>query len=165
MKKSSLKTIPCRHPDGTPGQITYGLQYINGNADAYFTVTAHFKGRDKNGNWSDFGGCCHDDILQIRPDLKPLVDLHLSAEDGCPKHLQANAESHAGIGKWSKFAPRWLAEHLRISDEVADDLANAGDKDRLRSFINSQIPRYEAEARAAIEQFGLRTTSDYVNAA
>jgi hypothetical protein len=156
MKTSSLKTIKCQHPDGTPGEITYGLQYLQGNSDAYFTVTAWFKGRDHEGNRNEFGGCCHDDILKIRPDLKPLVDLHLSDEGGFPMHLYANAESHAGIGKWSKFAPRWLANHLRISDEVADDLVNAGDKTVLRSFIDSQLVRYQDEARAAIAQFQLR---------
>ena len=161
VRTSSIKTFACRHPDGTPGVISYGVQYLNGNHDAYFTVTAYFKGFDLRGHHSEFGGCCHDDILQIRPDLKPLVDLHLSDEEtGQPMHLYANAESHAGIGKWSKFAPRWLAEHLRISDEAADDLANAGDRNKLREFIDSQLTRYRNEARAAIAQFGLRTTAE-----
>lgn len=96
-KRSSLKTIPCVHPDGTHGEITYGLQYLQGNSDAYFTVTAWFG--DPRTGW---GGACHDDILLCKPELKPLIDLHLSSESGRPMHMYANAESHAGIGKWSK---------------------------------------------------------------
>lgn len=150
-KTSSLKTKSVVHPDGTPGVITYGLHYLPGNADAYFTVTAWF-----GGSRTGWGGACHEDILACAPELKPLVDLHLSAEDGWPMHLYANAASHCGIGKWTKFAPRWLASHLRISDEAADMLANNADIAELRAFITSQLPRYEAEARAAIEKFNLR---------
>lgn len=156
MKTSSLLSAPIMAIDGTPGTVTYGLQYLQGNSDAYFTVTAYFKGLNHNWHHREFGGCNHEDILAARPDLKPLVDLHLSSEDGWPIHLYANAESHAGIGKWSQFAPRWLASHLRISDEAADDLANAGDIQRLREFIDSQLARYEQEAQAAIKQFKLR---------
>lgn len=151
IKSSSLKSNSIVSKDGIPGIVTYGLRYLEGNDSAYFTVTAWFKGRGQ-----EFSGCCHDEILAVMPELQPLVDLHLSAESGLPMHLYANAESHAGIGRWSKFAPRWLASHLRISDEVADDLANDADPVRLRAFIDSQLPRYEAEAQVAIKQFGLR---------
>ncbi len=152
MKTSSLKTISVKDRDGIPGIITYGLHYLEGNQDAYFSVTAWFKE-------GQYGGCCHETILDLCPELKPLIDLHLSSEDGWPMPLYANAESHAGIGKWSKFAPRWLASHLRISDEAADDLANSWSLDKsqkLREFIDSQIPRYEREAKEAIKNFQLR---------
>ena len=41
---------------------------------------------------SAFGGCMHDLILAVRPDLKPFVDLHLSSIDGIPMHALANGE-------------------------------------------------------------------------
>lgn len=160
MKNTILKTRSVTDKNGIPGIVTYGLRYIAGNRFSHFTVTASFRGYNKSGQREDYGGTCHETILDLCPDLKPLVDLHLSDEDGEAMHLFANAESHAGIGKYSKFAPRWLASHLRISDECADDLANAADAGKLRSFIMSQIPRYNAEAKKAIEKFGLKSPLD-----
>lgn len=61
------------------------LSWHKGNAKPYFSLTGD--GMDRG---SEFGGCCHDDILKHWPDLQPLVDLHLSDIDGVPMHAEAN---------------------------------------------------------------------------
>lgn len=53
----------------------------------YFSVTAteYERGRDV------CGGCMHDEVLAARPDLAPLVALHLSdAKTGEPMHTEEN---------------------------------------------------------------------------
>lgn len=49
----------------------------------------HFKARD----W-DFGGCCHDMIEKVFPELAPLIQWHLVDTDG-PMHYIANTVYHA----------------------------------------------------------------------
>lgn len=46
--------------------------------------------RDGKDRGSEFGGCCHDEILKHWPDLAPLAALHLSDIDGAPMHAEAN---------------------------------------------------------------------------
>lgn len=72
-------------------QADYGLQYFGGNSDAYFSVTGSVD-RVRFGRWvEDSGGCIHDEVLKHFPELKPLVDLHLSDTQGAPMHAEGNA--------------------------------------------------------------------------
>jgi hypothetical protein len=94
--------------DGTRIRVTAGLHYIQGNKRPYFTVTCD--------GWSpgrvtcDFGGCCHNEVLQAFPQLRPVVDLHLSDDFGVPMHAVANAEY------WAKEKNLWnLLNHVRIN--------------------------------------------------
>lgn len=64
------------------------------NGHNSFAVTGHgwydaFKSRD----W-DFGGCCHDMIEKIFPELKHLIKWHLMSSDS-PMHYVANTVYHA----------------------------------------------------------------------
>lgn len=61
------------------------------NGHASFAITGDGK---RNGRW-DFGGCCHDEIAQRFPELKPLIKWHLCSTDG-PMHYVANTLHHAG---------------------------------------------------------------------
>lgn len=70
----------------------------NGHED--FSITAVFwkPGRARTSdNWS-MGGCCHDEILALRPDLKIFVDLHLADVDGMPMYTAANGYCHLKEG-------------------------------------------------------------------
>src|ERR1039458_8612508 len=80
---TSLIRIPTDSRDGVPGTITYGLSKIGS-----FWISAGYSGRDKNGRKWESRGLCHDEILATRPDLKPLVDLHLSDGNGVPEHAE-----------------------------------------------------------------------------
>lgn len=64
------------------------------NGHNSFAITGHgwydhFKARD----W-DFGGCCHDMIVKVFPELEPLIQWHLMDTDG-PLHYVANTLYHA----------------------------------------------------------------------
>ena len=73
------------------------LSWLQGNNSAHFSLTA--EGRD---NGSEFGGCCHDEILTHWPDLQPLVDLHLSDINGVPMHALENGFYHLGGTHWQQ---------------------------------------------------------------
>jgi hypothetical protein len=109
-------------------------------------------------NGKDFGGCCHDLVVAARPDLAPLVALHLSDLDGVPMHALANGEHwFSGIlddivGAAYPYRPtagrdtRTPAEcrdiardHFRVSDEEIDAMI-AGAREAV------------AEARALYER-------------
>lgn len=64
------------------------------NGHNSFAVTGHgwydhYKSRD----W-DFGGCCHDEIAKVFPELKHLIRWHFMSSDS-PMHYVANTVYHA----------------------------------------------------------------------
>ncbi len=125
------------------------LSWLKGNAKPYFSLTA--SGKDRG---SEFGGCCHDDILRQWPDLQPLVDLHLSDVDGVPTHALENGFYHLGGTHWQEAKFDVAARHFRITEDDARKLASLT-KGELAQWIEGQKPRWLAEANTAIEQFGL----------
>lgn len=177
MKTSNLKTLATTSREGVPGKIEVGLRYIEGNHDAYFSLTGWYKGKGQ-----DFGGCCHDEILAKRPDLKPFAELHLSDSDGVPMHAEAdgwyqlagalggmNERYHAGIGErqhWKADGSfdgyrlstpaeclQQFADHCRIPLAEAQQIA-----DEMRAIVNGQapdkvwFPKVCAKARARFGQ-------------
>lgn len=66
--------------------VEAGLHYLRGNRQPYFSVTA----TQYEGQRDVAGGCMHDLVLYLWPELKPIVDLHLSDMDGTPMHDVAN---------------------------------------------------------------------------
>lgn len=106
------------------------------NLHPYFSITANIvTPASKRRRDIDAGGCLHDEILRLWPQLAPIVALHLSdANTGEPMHAESNAvywaggvvnlgaEYHGGTGSSAKNSDeclRILAEHLRISQESA----------------------------------------------
>jgi hypothetical protein len=59
----------------------------------------------------------HDDILKAFPELKPVVDVHLSDPDGAPMHAVANAVYHIEENDQQR-----LYDHLRWSDVNIDKI-------------------------------------------
>lgn len=164
------------------GTIEFGLRYIKGNPLPYFTVTATGRENGRRGAGSDFGGCCHELILEAAPDLKPLIDLHGSYVDGTPTHAEANGwywlagacgglgeKYHGGSGDFGKSTgecEQVLADHLRITANEARGLVVAaltlaetsGVKAAREMFsknVAGMADRWKAEADKAIEQFNL----------
>lgn len=145
------------------------LSWLRGNASPYFSLTGH--GRDHG---SEFGGCCHDDILKLWPDLQPLADIHLSDLDGAPMYAEANGWYWlAGVigGAGERYAPKEstfdclviFANHCRVDLAEACDIAalvnqawNYPDmKARWKRECDSMRPRWKQEADAAIKEFNL----------
>jgi hypothetical protein len=139
-----VKIFVSESPDGAY-MIEAGLHFIEGNNRPHFSLTA----------WSSkeqWGGACHERILTERPDLAPIAALHLSDNDGVPMHAVANARYHAGIGRYGERNAERLARHLRCSLETANELiaASASGGDPITSYCEMAMPRWKAEADAAI---------------
>ncbi len=110
------KTIATKDSEGFPFIIKI-------EASKHFSITADGCRRC---------GCLHDEILKYRPDLKPLVDIHLSDLDGVPMHAEANG--WYWLAKVAEIPQRWepdqdiptctkyFREHVRINDAQCLDI-------------------------------------------
>lgn len=164
------------------GTITYGLQYLKGNNLPCFTVTANGWAKVAMGRGAGFGGCCHDLVAQVAPDLKPLIALHLASSEGTPMYAAENGwyflaghlgglgqQFHACNGSFSKSPEEALeifAKLVRVDINEARGLAvavqtivEAQGAKKAREFfvewVKAQHPRWRAEADKAITEFGL----------
>lgn len=136
------------------------------NGIEHWSVTADIYENNKDVG----GGCCHERILSLRPELAPFVALHLSDVHGAPMHSGANAwywyagwkgglgeQYHGGSGRDGKTPEdcrRILQEHIRATDADMDRLDKAGLMDALEMSVELEdmdFPvRWKAESLAAI---------------
>ena len=132
--------------------------------DKYFAITgtSYFKNRLYS------AGCIHDEILKYFPELKYLVDLHLSNFDGIPMYAVENGfyyyQIMNGDAKYHKIEEndeeKWkkiLKEHLRINEEEFKEFETIcgiylHTKETFTEYVDSQKPRWKKEARKALEQ-------------
>ena len=163
-------------------RVMAGLRYMSGNSQPYFSLTADIR-EDRGGWWRDYGGGCqHQEILRLWPELAPLADLHLCDMDGAPLHAEANgwywlAGALGGLGEEfhganSPFPPRseddcmrMFAQHIRSDMVVARALAQAVDcasdpRSVWRTYCKAARGRWKREADAAIAAFGLVVFGD-----
>ena len=159
---TKIRTINGR-TERTTITITLDDDCRNGHED--FSLTADIEEKDGRGRWVDAGGgCCHDHILEIMPELKPFADLHLCAWEGIPMHAAANGwywlqgvapeladhcknleACHGGTGSGAKSPTecrRIFGEHFRVTDAEIDK-------------ILSLSPRSEKELQIIVEDMGL----------
>lgn len=158
-----------------------GLHHIKGNRKPYFSITA--SGYDDG---SEFGGCAHDTILSKFPKFADLVALHLSDIDGVPSHDGGNAFYFLGgcrrpneIVNYPAANYTHAANYLRITEDEARKLVadlfgdhyseTAGFMSRtsqraaelrLMEWVQTQKPRWKAEALACIEKHKLVVYGD-----
>lgn len=129
----------------------------NGHED--FSLTCDIYEKRKNGLWVDSGGgCAHDHILKLRPDLALFAMLHLCDFNGLPMHCAANAlywfagidpaktteEYHGGSGSGAKSPEECrsiFAEYIHASPEQVAEIIR-------------REPRTELELRAVLEDMG-----------
>lgn len=150
-----------------------GLHMIRGNGKPHFSLTGEFYPAGQRGESGAVFGCCHDEILSIWPELKPLADLHLSDIDGVPMHASANAfywlagaspklrnvvPYHGGNSTPARDEEACafiLASHLRISLDDANALALAAEVEYMKCPQYRRV--YERggidEAKAVAEAF------------
>lgn len=137
------------------------LVKLDGNAKAYFSITGEVynpRSRRRGGDGFIMGGAIHEVILAYWPNLAPLVNVHLSDIDGVPMHAAANAAYWAGLSKYQSRDLVKLAQHLRVSVEVAEDMALWVDNfygDNLAAFDAITTP--DMAWAAAIEEYNLAT--------
>ena len=77
------------------GKVTYGMHYILGNSQPYFSITAFTERKGRNGHseekwFEDSGGCLHDLIKERAKYLAPLISFHLVDQDGLPMYYLEN---------------------------------------------------------------------------
>lgn len=164
------------------GTIEYGLRYLSGNKLPYFSVTVDGRDKGSRGGGGWFGGCCHDLVRKVAPELNPLIALHSSDVNGEPTHAESNGwywlagacgglgeKYHGGNGDFGKSTgecEQVLADHLRITANEARGLVVAaltlaetdGYKAAREMFaknVAGMHARWEQEADKAIEQFNL----------
>ena len=89
--------------------VCAGLHYIRGNRKPYFSVTG-FVGFDTC-------GACHAELLNVFPEIQPLVALHLADDEGRPMYATEN-----GYYWLTEKSAGPLAECLRISVSQAEEI-------------------------------------------
>lgn len=160
-----LAHMPVFAGDTVTRHARGGLHYIRGNAAPYFSLTCE-------------NGADHETILRHLPHLYDVAALHLSDMDGAPMHAEANGwywyagalgglgETYHGSngrdGRSPEECARLFAKHARISPEsdAAPLLAARLDRAAFRAWIETQRPRWKAEAEGCIARHGLRVFGD-----
>lgn len=102
-------------------------EFKNGHQDFAITGSGYRKGKPLTDIYNIYGGCCHDEIIAVRPDLKIFVDLHLSDYEGIPMFAAENGFYHlrAGFNNESPESPQFkthFCEYYRITGEQFDKL-------------------------------------------
>ncbi len=135
------------------------LQKI-GKQTPYFSLTGKIV--DKKGKF-EAGGCLHDEIVQVWPDLQILADIHLSDENGIPPHAVENGFYFAG-GFPKEFSdarsPKKLAKLFRITEkeanEICVEISENPNQERFRSICCLKLDDWALQAKNAIEKFDLK---------
>lgn len=127
---SSLRWNPVRvyHEEGNVYKICANVSLDDdcNNMHADFSITADVYEKRKNGHWAWVsGGCQHDLISRLFPELKRFIPLHLCSHDGAPMHPVENGTY------FILNSPETTANgYLRLSDGELSKL-NAAAEDRV----------------------------------
>lgn len=93
-----MTTLERTAPNGDFYRIE-ATERVLGDQAPYFSVTcevwsprrnANGETRARQGRDSDAGGCMHEEILALVPELSPVVLVHLASAEGLPMHAKAN---------------------------------------------------------------------------
>lgn len=130
------------HPKGwLQVEIRFDDQCRNGHNTFSITAEAgHPCARDV-----DAGGCLHDDIAEVFPELAGLIKWHLVSSDG-PMHYFANTVYHVGKGNLD-----YARETAVWPDATEEELTYPGLVDRLQD----RLPALMLNFRLMIEETGL----------
>ena len=110
----------------------------NGHED--FSITADFwklESQRTDRNWI-MGGCCHEEILKFRPDLKIFVDLHLNDFRGYPMYYIENGFYHLNNMPKDKFM-----EYAKVDETGYELLKKASDKDEYSYLLLNKLENHK----------------------
>ena len=132
----------------------------NGHDDFAITANGRYKNNTNKYDPWDIGGCCHEEILKLRPELKPFVDLHLSDSKGAPMYTIEN-----GYYFLTTDTKEATCNYLRITSNEYDVLKNSGDKLHFVFQIQNLgiVDRWQREANEAIKLLESMTGEKYVD--
>lgn len=121
----------------------------NGHAD--FAITADIYEKNKYDYWKwTAGGCCHEEIAVVFPELRPFIALHLSDAKGAPMYAQGNGFYHL-----RNSSKKLTMEYLRITDIEYNRFFHEAEDQLYFTYLlqTMGIPeRWMQEAQAAIKQ-------------
>lgn len=105
----------------------------NGHQDFSITANVYEIGKVRSDRNMIAGGCCHDDILAVRPDLQIFVNLHLCDYTGAPMYAVENGFYHLknGFNNTKPNAPEFKSEfcqYYRITPAQFDALVLSENK-------------------------------------
>ena len=147
-------------------EATLELVQMKGNKLPHFSLT----GRLVENGQDVLSGAIHKEILAVFPELAQATALHLSDITGRPMHSFENGKYWAGFTKWNEGSSKFLADHWRIGQGEAAGLMHDalmakiwadGDEfttaeELLKEFHDSQIPRWNDEAKEVINNYNLQ---------
>ncbi len=110
----------------------------NGHED--FSITADFwklESQRTDRNWI-MGGCCHEEILKFRPDLKIFVDLHLNDFRGYPMYYIENGFYHLNNMPKDKFM-----EYAKVDETGYELLKKASNKDEYGYLLLNKLENHK----------------------
>lgn len=173
-KRQTAQIAPWRK-DGYEykGTVFYGMHYIQGNHQPYFSITGEtFRRKNGRGRWTDdSGGCLHELIARKKPKLKELIQFHLIAQDGLPMHYVENAwywyqgargwtKTHLGqYQEWNQQEERatnWNAFCRLVLLEEGEKLPRVKVKQDLVKWLESRLPRLKERFDATMTKFGVK---------
>ena len=165
-------TIRTKDIDGNDLIINIRLndECKNGHQDFSITADCYAKGKVHTDRNFLYGGCAHEEILKVRPDLKTFVGLHLSDCEGIPMYAVENGFYHleTGFTNTPKDSPKFKAEfceYYRITPEQYDVLNTC--KNQLQYALALQnldiLSQWKEEADKAIKVMEDWTGNEFVN--
>jgi hypothetical protein len=118
-----------------------------GNGHNSFSITGDICIWER-GRWHEYaGGCVHDEIAQVFPELAPLIKWHLGNTTG-PMHYPANVAYLAGDRDcWGTRAGevRRYATRIRFKDNPILHAPGGHNSDKFVAFLEQHAPQFDLE--------------------
>jgi len=130
----------------------------NGHQDFSITGDIYQKGKPKIDRYHISGGCIHEDILKVMPELQIFVNLHLCDYEGIPTYAVENGFYHLTNG-FNNVKPEdknfkiEFCEYYRIDSMQFDVLSTSKNKLKYALLLQSLgiLAQWKIEANKAIE--------------
>jgi hypothetical protein len=142
----------------------------NGHQDFSITATFWEINKVRNDRNMIMGGCCHDQILKVQPNLKMFVNLHLCDYNGAPMYPEANGFYHLinGFNNTKPQDPNFLTEYCdyyRISAEQFAELSKTKEQDYFGYLLHKLgiLDQWKEEAKKALIELEKLTNTTFVN--
>lgn len=130
----------------------------NGHQDFSITATFWEIGKVRNDRNMVAGGCCHEEILNVRPDLQIFVNLHLCDYSGVPLYAVENGFYHLtnGFNGIPATAPEFASkfcQYYRVTEKQFSELVKCENKLRYAVALDrlGVLNQWKEEANKAIE--------------
>lgn len=131
----------------------------NGHQDFAITADIYKKGKPKIDKYHIMGGCCHDEILKVHPELKIFVDLHLCDYKGIPMHAIENGfyflrDGFNEVKPGSDEFKQKFCEYYRVTPHQFDILNTSENEIQYATKLISLgvLNQWKAQANEAISR-------------